>query len=68
MIVDPPKKPTIIVKESTRTLTTLDLMFQPDTSDNGGSPIIGYLLQRDEGIAGSPFTQIYDGTTRPEII
>jgi len=56
MIVDPPKKPTIIVKESTRTLTTLDLMFQPDTSDNGGSPIIGYLLQRDEGIAGSPFT------------
>jgi hypothetical protein len=37
-------------------------------SDNGGTNIIGYQLWKDEGIAGSPFTMIFNGTSKPEIV
>lgn len=42
-------------------------MFVPGTS-NGGSLITGYLLYGDQGVAGSPFKLIYNGTKSPEMI
>jgi hypothetical protein len=48
-------------------LTSVLLTFGKPTSD-GGSPIIGYLLYRDEGVSGSPFTLIFNGTSKPEIV
>jgi len=52
--------------ESTRTLNGFQLSFGRPASA-GGSTLIGYLLYRDEGIAGSPYTLIYNGTSRPEV-
>ena len=67
MAVNPPDAPTIGVDELTRTLTSIYLKFIPGAS-NGGSLITGYLLYRDQGVAGSPFELIYNGTKAPEMI
>jgi len=57
----------MIAKDSSRTLSSIDLEFFAP-SINGGSPITGYQLWRDQGIEGSPFQQIYDGDGRPEML
>lgn len=67
MAVDPPAAPTLTANEGSRTLNSITLEFTPD-ADDGGSQIIGYELYRDEGIVGSPFTLIYNGTGKPEVI
>lgn len=67
MAVNPPDAPTIVIDESSRTLSSINLKFVPGTSD-GGSVNIGYLLYRDQGVSGSPYTLIYNGTGYPEII
>ena len=67
MAVDPPAAPTIVVDETSRTLTSINLKFVPDVN-NGGSIITGYLLYRDQGVAGSPYSLIYNGTGAPEVI
>ena len=67
MAADAPGEPTLESIESTRTLTSIELKFTPH-ADNGGSSIIGYELYRDEGVAGSPFSLVYNGTGKPEII
>jgi len=67
MAVNPPDAPSIQVDELTRTLTSINLLFIPGTS-NGGSLVTGYLLYRDQGVAGSPFSLIYNGTRAPEMI
>ena len=67
MATDKPTSPSLDVSETTRTLTTIDLKFGAP-ADNGGSSIIGYLLYRDQGITGSPFQLIYDGTGKPEML
>jgi len=67
MAVNPPDAPTIVADEASRTVSSINLKFVPGAS-NGGSLITGYLLYRDQGVAGSPFTLIYNGTTYPEII
>jgi hypothetical protein len=58
---DAPDPPTIVVDSTSRTLTSINLKFVP-AAITGGSDIIGYLLYRDEGVSGSPFTLIYNGT------
>jgi hypothetical protein len=63
---DAPDPPTLTLLESTRTLHGFQLSFGRPASD-GGSALIGYLLYRDEGIAGSPFTLIHNGTSQPEV-
>lgn len=63
---DPPDPPTLTLLESSRALDGFLLVFGRPVSD-GGSALIGYLLYRDEGIAGSPFTLIFNGTSRPEV-
>lgn len=35
---------------------------------NGGAGIIGYRLERDEGIVGSPYSIIFNGTGQPELV
>jgi hypothetical protein len=67
MAVDAPLSPVLTVDNTKRTLTSIVLNFSPDV-DNGGSSIIGYLLYRDEGVAGSPLSLLYNGTGKPEII
>ena len=67
MAANAPNAPTITKEDSTRTLTTVDLNFIADV-DDGGSPITGYILYRDEGVSGSPYAVVYNGTARPEII
>lgn len=54
MATNAPLAPTMIAKDSSRTLTSIDLEFFAPSS-NGGSPITGYQLWRDQGIEGSPF-------------
>jgi hypothetical protein len=66
MATDAPDTPSISLVQSSRTLTSLLLNFIPGSS--GGSSIIGYLLYRDQGVSGSPFTLIYNGTGKPEVI
>ena len=66
MATNAPDSPTISLVQSSRTLTSLLLNFVPGSS--GGSPIIGYLLYRDQGVSGSPFTLVYNGTGKPELI
>ena len=63
MAIDPPAAPTLIYDENSRTLTSVLLKLSPD-ADTGGSPITGYLIERDEGIAGSPFSLVYNGTSK----
>jgi len=63
---DAPEAPTLDLLESSRTLTGFQLSFGRPASD-GGSALIGYLLYRDEGIAGSPYTLIFNGTSKPEV-
>jgi len=67
MAADAPDAPTIALVSGSRTLTSCQLKFAPGAS-NGGSPLIGYRLYRDEGVSGSPFSLLYDGTGKPEII
>jgi large repetitive protein len=67
MAVDPPLAPTLVLDSASRTLTSINLKFIPDV-DNGGSLITGYLLFRDQGVAGSPFSLVYNGTGKPEVI
>jgi hypothetical protein len=67
MATDPPALPTLTTDDSQRTIDSVFLHFAAN-ADDGGSPIIGYLLQRDEGLAGSPFSLIYDGTNKPGFI
>jgi hypothetical protein len=67
MAANPPVAPTLDAVEATRTLSSILLTFAPDV-DDGGSSIIGYLLYRDEGVSGSPFSLVYNGTGRPEVI
>jgi hypothetical protein len=64
---DAPASPTLSLLASSRTLTGGQLRFGKPLSD-GGSPIIGYHLYRDEGIAGSPFVLIFNGTSQPELV
>jgi hypothetical protein len=67
MATDVPSTPYITFVEETRTLESVELLFtKPDT--DGGSRITGYQLWRDEGILGSPFEMIFDGTDRPELL
>lgn len=54
MATDAPLVPVLLDKFSSRTLTSIDLEFQAP-ADDGGSPITGYQLFRDQGITGSPF-------------
>jgi hypothetical protein len=63
---DRPGTPTLTHIESLRTLTGVTLRFRAGTS--GGASIIGFHLYKDEGIAGSPFSLIYNGTSKPEIL
>lgn len=67
MATDAPLVPVLIDKFSSRTLTSIDLEFEAP-ADDGGSPITGYQLWRDQGISGSPFEMIYDGTGKPEML
>jgi hypothetical protein len=43
------------------------LKFAPN-ANTGGSPITGYELLRDEGLAGSPYSLIYNGASKPGVI
>jgi hypothetical protein len=63
---DAPGTPTLALEESSRALEGFKLNFERPVSD-GGSPHIGFLLYRDEGIAASPFTLIFNGSSKPEI-
>ena len=67
MAVDSPSAPQLTLNESSRTLNSVELLFA-SSSSNGGSDLFGYQLWRNEGISGSPFTQIFDGTGRPEVL
>jgi hypothetical protein len=67
MATNAPSEPFIATIEASRKLTSIDLQFTKPIS-NGGSLISGYQLWRDEGIKGSPFELIYNGTDRPEIL
>lgn len=64
---DEPAAPALSLVTGHRTQTSVRLLFTPD-ADTGESPIIGYLLYRDEGVDGSPYTLYYNGTGKPEII
>ena len=61
---DAPGTPTVTLDASSRTLDGFRLTFGRPASD-GGSPHIGFLLYRDEGIAGSPFTLAFNGSSMP---
>ena len=63
---DAPGQPTLTLLEATRSLEGFRLSFGRPASD-GGSPLIGYLLYHDEGIAGSPFTLAFNGSSQPEL-
>lgn len=65
--VDQPAAPVLSLVAGSRTTDGMRLKFTPD-ADTGESPIIGYLLYRDQGLAGSTKTLIYDGTGSPENI
>lgn len=67
MAVDPPLAPSIVINQLSRTVTSIALNFVPN-ANTGGSLITGYLLYSDQGIAGSPFTLLFNGTAAPEII
>jgi hypothetical protein len=67
MATDAPSEPFLALIEESRKLTSIELQFTKPIS-NGGSPITGYQLWRDEGIKGSPFELIYNGTDRPEML
>ena len=63
MAVDPPAAPTLTHDPAMRGIDSVALHFTP-AADTGGSLITGYKLWRDEGMTGSPFSLIYDGTKR----
>jgi len=67
MATNAPAIPTLTTDDKLRTINSVSLHFAPN-ADDGGSPIVGYALFRDEGLAGSPFSQIYDGSSKPGII
>lgn len=64
---DAPDAPVPAIDATANTVSSIKLTFTPGAS-NGGSDISGYLLYRDQGIAGTPDTLIYNGTSRPEVI
>ena len=61
---NPPNAPTLTVGD--RTKTSILLNFVPD-ANTGGCLIIGYKLSQDQGVLGSSFNLIYDGTNKPSI-
>jgi titin len=65
---DAPGTPTITLGlgETARALDGFRLNFGRPTS-SGGSPHIGFLLYRDEGISGSPFTLAFNGSSMPQV-
>ena len=67
MAVDPPAAPTLTLDNAARTIDSVSLHFTPD-ADTGGSLITGYKLWRDEGLSGSPFSLIYDGSKQAQLI
>lgn len=67
MATNAPDTPSLSLVAYSRTLTGFQLSFGAPTSA-GGAPLLGYVLYQDEGIAGSPFGLIFNGTTMPEII
>lgn len=67
LATDAPGAPSMIQKDSSRTLNSIDFVFTAPV-DNGGSPITGYELWRDQGVSGSPFERIYDGSGKPEML
>lgn len=67
MATNAPAKPSLSTDDSRRTINSVYLHFVPH-ADDGGSPIMGYKLHRDEGLAGSPFKMIYDGSFKPGLI
>jgi len=67
MAVNPPDSPSLVLEDVTRTITSITLRFVPG-SYNGGNLITGYILYRDQGVGGSPYSMIYNGTSFPEII
>lgn len=67
MAANAPAIPTLTTDDALRTIDSLTLQFIPNLND-GGSSIKGYKLWRDEGLSGSPFNLIYDGTNRPGMI
>lgn len=64
---DAPAAPSLTLLGSSRTLEGFTLTFGKPASD-GGAAIVGYLLYRDEGVTGSPFTLIFNGTGQPELV
>jgi len=65
LAADKPPAPTLQIIDSSRTKTTCTVKWtQPVT--NGGSQIIGYILRRDDGIAGSAYTTVYNGVNIPQ--
>lgn len=66
---DPPGTPTLNLVATSRTLTGFQQTFiaPAGTGADGGSPLIGYLLERDEGVAGSPYTLVFNGTSKPGV-
>lgn len=67
MATNAPAIPTLTASDALRTINSVTLHFVPNAND-GGSAIKGYKLWRNEGLAGSPFNLIYDGTNRPGMI
>lgn len=67
MAVDPPNAPVLTLDQEARTIDSVTMDFTPDPF-TGGSLIIGYKLWRDEGLGGSPFSLIYDGSGRAQQI
>lgn len=67
MAVDAPAAPVLTLDADARTIDSVTLLFTPD-SDTGGSLITGYELWRDEGLGGSPFALVYNGTNIPQQI
>jgi hypothetical protein len=63
---DPPGTPTLSLLETTRTLDGFELAFGSPASA-GGAPLIGFLLYRDQGVAGSPETLAFNGSSKPEV-
>ena len=57
-----PDSPTASIDDTTRTLTSATVKWVFSGS-NGGSPVLGYIVRRDEGILGSSLSIAYDGRT-----
>lgn len=67
MATNAPLAPYLSTNDALRTIDSVTLKFTPN-ANNGGSPITGYELHRDEGLAGSPYSVIYNGASKPGLI